>query len=319
MKPWTLRPIDPKSDFARLAEWFTYLENSVNTEDGLNKYYDREKSRISHLGVLDPKGDLAGFYWVERDHIAADRSQFSMYVMPEYRRQGLGSRLYAKMLDGIRQSGGKTLQASVRDDCPDGLGFVSRRGFHEVSHHLAMSLDLAAIDDRPYDALIERLEAEGFIFTSMEELGNTEAAQRKLYALNDTAAAETMGARGEHPWESFEDFQKRVCESEWYVPAGQMVVIDTASGDWAAMSAITQFAGADYAYNLFTGVDSSYRGRKLGQAVKIKALRFARDVLRVGSVHTHHNSKNLPILAIDRKLGYTQIPGYYLMEKKVRD
>jgi len=46
---------------------------------------------------------------------------------------------------------------------------------------------------------------------------------------------------------------------------------------------------------------------------------LCQDVLKVGSVHTHHNSKNLPMLAIDRKLGYVPIPGYYLMEMKVTD
>ena len=86
------------------------------------------------------------------------------------------------------------------------------------------------------------------------------------------------------------------------------------------MSAITRIQdatgrGGDYAYNLFTGVDRAYRGRKLAQAVKVLALRYARDVLRVDTVRTHHNAKNAPMIAIDRKLGYVQQPGTYLMEK----
>jgi hypothetical protein len=32
-------------------------------------------------------------------------------------------------------------------------------------------------------------------------------------------------------------------------------------------------------------------------------------------VLTHHNPKNLPMLAIDRKLGYMQIQGEFTMEK----
>ena len=178
-----------------------------------------------------------------------------------------------------------------------------------------MELDLAAFDDRPYDAVIEKLKSEGFQFTSMEELGNTEDAQRKLYALNDAASASTPGTDGEHSWASFEDFQQSVCQSDWYKPAGQMVVIDTGTGNWAAMSSITRAEGNDYAYNLFTGVDEFYRGRKLGQAVKIQALRYAREVLRVDTVRTHHNMKNQPMIAIDRKFGYVQMPGTFLMEK----
>ena len=96
-----------------------------------------------------------------------------------------------------------------------------------------------------------------------------------------------------------------------------MVVVDTSTGEWAAMSAITCFDGKDYAYNLFTGVDPRYRNRGLGQAVKVTALRFARQVLKVDVVRTHHNFKNQPMIAIDRKLGYAMMPGTYLMEKVV--
>lgn len=91
------------------------------------------------------------------------------------------------------------------------------------------------------------------------------------------------------------------------------MVIDTATSDWAAMSAISRFE--NHAYNLHTGVDRRYRGRKLAQAVKVLALRYARDVLKVNTVHTHHNTMNQPIIAIDRKFGYIQMPGTFVMKK----
>ena len=95
------------------------------------------------------------------------------------------------------------------------------------------------------------------------------------------------------------------------------MAIDSATGDWAAMSAITRLEGNDYAYNLFTGVDERYRGRKLGQAVKVLALRYAREMLQAHTVRTHHNFKNLPMIAIDQKLGYSMLPGTFLMEKEL--
>jgi RimJ/RimL family protein N-acetyltransferase len=136
-----------------------------------------------------------------------------------------------------------------------------------------------------------------------------------LVSVRSGAAASTPGTDGEHSWAWFEDFQQSVCQSEWYKPAGQMVVIDANTGAWAAMSAITRFENADHAYNLFTGVDPRYRGRKLGQAVKSLALCYARDQLGVDKVRTNHNADNAPMIAIDRKLGYVQIPGTYRMEK----
>jgi hypothetical protein len=38
-------------------------------------------------------------------------------------------------------------------------------------------------------------------------------------------------------------------------------------------------------------------------------------VLQVKSVQTHHNTMNLPMIAIDRKFGYVQMPGTFVMKK----
>jgi hypothetical protein len=52
-----------------------------------------------------------------------------------------------------------------------------------------------------------------------------------------------------------------------------------------------------------TGVNKRYRGRKLGQALKVKTVR------------THHTILNAPMIAIDLKFGYVQTSGIYTMEK----
>jgi RimJ/RimL family protein N-acetyltransferase len=313
----TLRPAEAEKDFGQLAAWFTSIEDEPSTEAGLKEYYQKVQERVTAQVAVDEAGALVGFFWITRHKFEIGRYDFFLYVPPERRGQGMGRRLYAEMTAIPEVAQAQKLRASVRDDSPADRAFAERNGYRALRHHFMMGLDLDAFDDRPYDAIIARLEGEGFRFTSMAALGNTEEAQRKLYALNDSTSASTPGAEGEHSWESFEDFQRSVCQSEWYKPEGQIVVIDTRSGDWAAMSAITRLEGNDYAYNLFTGVDERYRGCKLGQAVKVSALRFARQALGVHQVRTHHNMKNLPMIAIDKKLGYVPMPGTFLMEKVI--
>jgi GNAT superfamily N-acetyltransferase/RimJ/RimL family protein N-acetyltransferase len=317
MNTLLLRPAEPERDFGQLAAWFTILEDEPNTETSLKEYYGKEKERIIKMAAEDENGELLGFYWALRDRLVADQFSISLFVQPVRRCQGVGRRLYSDLIRACK--GVKKLHVNVWDNCPECRAFAERRGFTEKSHRIAMALDLDSLDDQPYDEIISGLKGEGFQFTSMEQLGNTEEAQRKLYTLNDSTSISDPGADGEHPWASFEDFQQRVCRSDWYKPGGQMVVIDTATGAWAAMSAITCFQGTNYAYNLFTGVDMPYRGRKLAQAVKMQALCYARDVLQAHVVRTHHMEKNLPMIAIDRKLGYTQMPGTFLMEKIVEE
>lgn len=302
--------------FPEMARLFIDVMDEGSSEKDLREEYIRDGDIILHLKAAeDPTGRMLGFTWVARSRLSPEKASLYLIVPPAFRRQGFGSLLFTDMEQTVRAAGIHTLEAPVLDDCVEGLAFVRARGFTEKYHQLGMSLDLTNFDKPAYDALIDSLEASGFVFTSMEALGDTEEARRKLYALNDTTSSQTMGASREHSWDSFEDFQNRVCGADWYIPAGQMVVIDSLSGDWAAMSAITRFQGADYAYNLFTGVDERYRGRRLGTAVKVLALRYARDVLDAREARTHHNAGNLPILAIDRVLGYTLGRGKYTMQK----
>jgi GNAT superfamily N-acetyltransferase len=315
MKTLPLRPAEPERDFEQLADWFSILEGEPNSASGLKEYYDKEREWIIQSVAGDEQGELLGFYWLVRHKSEAGRIYFYLFVRPEQRRQGIGGQLYQHALRAAESVQAKRLRVSVWDDCPECRGFAERRGFTLRSQRIALALNLDAFDDRPYEPIIARLKGEGFQFTSMEELGDTQEAQRQLYLLNNTTALAVPGSGGEPVWDSFEDFQKSVCQSDWYRPGGQFVAIDTANGAWAAMCAISRFAGNEYANTLHIGVDLPYRGRKLGQAVRVLALRYARDVLKVHSVRTTHNGENLPALAIDRKLGYVQKAGTYLMEK----
>ena len=315
---FTLRRADPEQDFGQLAELFTVEQNEPITEVGLRSDYEAHNERIIRLMVAeDEQGELLGFNWMTRNRSDPKQAYFYVIVKAVQNGQGIGLRLYEDLEQAAHAAQITQLETSVRDDRLKCRAFADQSGFSEQRHSIGMNLDLKSLDDRHYDAIMAKLQSEGFQFTSMEALGNTDEAQRKLYDLNDTAASETPGSEGNHPWLDFEDFQKSVCQADWYRPAGQMVVIDTATNAWAAMSAITRFAGADHAYNLFTGVDKRYRGRKLGQAVKVLALRYARDVLKVDTVRTNHNAQNAPMIAIDRKFGYVQTPGMFIMVKKI--
>jgi GNAT superfamily N-acetyltransferase len=308
------RPAEPNRDFMQLADWFTIIEDQINTEPGLKEYYEKQKERTTICMAETESGERVGFYWASRDKTEPDRTTFTLYVKPNWRGQGIGSSLYNEIVRNLPPDI-KRLRTMVTDTNPNDKAFAERRGFIEKTHHFGMELDLKTFDDRPFEVVIAKLKSDGFLFTSMEELGNTEEAQRKLYLLNDSTAKTTPGTEGESPWVSFEDFQQNVCQSDWYKPGGQKVVIDTSTGTWVAMSAITRFKDTDYAYNLMTGVDPSYRNRKLGQAVKVTAIRYAREILKVDKIRTHHNMFNKPMIAIDQKLGYTMLPGTFRMEK----
>lgn len=311
METISLRLAQPERDFAQLSSWFSMLEEDAPSGQELKDYYEKQRKEIIQRVAENEKRELLGFYWIYFDN--KESCDFVLFVAPEQRKQGIGKLLYEDLEQSARDAQIKNISVTIMATNPESRIFAVRRGYLERWHFIPMRLKLDMFDDSPYDDLIGKLKKEGFCFTSMEDLGDTEEAQRKLYTLNDETNLDVPGRNGEHTWSSFEDFQKRVCMEEWYKPGGQKIVIDKATGDWVAMSAISRFQ--NHAYNLHTGVDRRYRGRKLAQAVKVMALRYARDVLKVNIVHTDHNTMNQPIIAIDRKFGYIEMPGTFVMKK----
>jgi mycothiol synthase len=317
-KQITIEPDDPEHHFAAIAALMNTQETEPNTAETLAEWYNKQpEDGIRFNAAVSPERKLLGFNGIYRAYSNLERN-YGVYLIveSESRGQGLGSLLYDNLLDQAAQFNAGTLRVRVRDTCEEGIRFATKRGFVEKKHSIEMMFDLSTWDESRYIPVLQTLEAKGFRFTNMAELGDTQEARRKLYALNNSASVTDPGSDGVAPWASFEEFEKDVCNSYWYRPDSEIVAIDTHTSEWVAMSAITVFEGADHAYNLFTGTDVRYRGQKLAQAVKALALLKARP-FGVDTVRTSHNSENEAMIAIDTKLGYIRTPGSFIMAKEI--
>ena len=316
MENISLRPADPDRDFEEIGNLFLLEQGELALETDLMVDYEIHKERIFCLTVAESEqGELLGFNWATQNRFDGNQAYFFIIVKPEYRLQGVGHLLYENIEHAAQKRHIKRLEVTIQDTCSKCRAFAEKRAYTEEAHFIELALDLHAFDEQACNEITIRLKKEGFEFTSMEVLGNAEGAQRKLYLLNNSTSMEKIVPDDHHVWLFFEDFQKKVCQTDWYNPAGQIVAIDTITGNWAAMSAITRYQGSNYAHNLHTGVDKRYLGRNLAQATLSLALRYARDVLAVKSVHTDENVENLPALSLYKNLGYVQMPGTLVMKK----
>ena len=150
-------------------------------------------------------------------------------------------------------------------------------------------------------------------FFSLADLpGVAEAEKRTLYEINRAAALDNPGNEGAFP--PFEQFCKYVFEAAWYRPHGQ--ILAAADDRWVGLAAVAFYPEQGYAYNAFTGVAPEYRGRGLAQALKLLAIRQAvADGARY--IRTDNDSRNAPMLAINRKLGYQPLPGVYILTRRI--
>jgi GNAT superfamily N-acetyltransferase len=309
--PVNLRPVDPATDFPRMAEILSTARPEPLTAQILHEWEAQTPAGLvrQRTAAMDETGRMVGVGRAEREPwMKPGRFWLSIVVDPDWRRQGVGALLHDDALRFAREHGATSLEGETGDDCPECLRFAERRGFKADRHLLESTLDLATFDEDPVAGIVAAAEATGIRFFTLADLGDTEEAQRRLYALNRRLALDIVGL--DDTFAPFEEFRKAVCGASWYQPDGQIVAAD---GDtWIGMAAVGYFAETNSMYNMMTGVDAAYRGRGLAQALKLLAIRCAR---RYGAdyIRTNNDAENAAMLAVNRKLGYRPAPGKYLL------
>ena len=201
---------------------------------------------------------------------------------------------------------------------PASLAFAEKRGYTVERHIFESRLNLADFDEAPFVGALERAQADGVRFFSMADLGDTEAAQCRLHEVNRRATLDTPGQN--HTFAPFEEWRRFVCQAYWYRLEGQIVAAvgdadDLMALDWIGMGAVGYFPDTNSMYHMITGVDRPYRGRGLATALKLLAIRCAKRYNAV-YLRTNNDSENAPMLAINRKLGFQPLPGYYIVTKE---
>ena len=93
-----------------------------------------------------------------------------------------------------------------------------------------------------------------------------------------------------------------------------MIALD---GDkFVGLSAISYSAEEQIGYIMISGVDRAYRNQKIMQALKLRAINYAR-AKGATSVVTHVETVNATMRHINQKFGFLEEPGKYEMEKKL--
>lgn len=211
----------------------------------------------------------------------------------------------------MKEEAAAVLRSEVRDDDPVSLCFAEQCGFSIRCHYFDSTLDLTDFDGTPFLTMVAALEAEGFRFFPLAEMGDGAEVRRKLYEVNRQTGMDMPGWVG--GCITFDQFVEQVCESDWYRPEGQ---IAAAYGDeYVGLAAVQILPAEKLAYNLMTGVLREYRDHKLAQALKLMAVRYARKC-DMEKMRTDNDALNGPMLAVNNKFGYVREPGKYFLEAR---
>jgi mycothiol synthase len=222
--------------------------------------------------------------------------EMRLTVAPDHRRRGIGSRLYERALAFAEERQADSIRASYFERSPEepAMFFLKQRGFVELQRYQPSRLDVSTCDLSPFQGLEQQLVAEGVRFFPYADVPDTGENRHKLHALDQEARSNLPYEGDPEPSapEPFEGSWVATLQEEQF-PTIQLAEVDHR---WVGISS----SGASWG---FTGVVPAYRRRGIATALKVRAIRSAKE-RGVQILETENRVNNVGMLAINRKLGY---------------
>jgi GNAT superfamily N-acetyltransferase len=309
---FTLRPVLLETDLPGITRLINCFEDRPVSEFDVGTWiqeYSRPEYHTLRLVALDDQGAIFGYARVLHD-VTAPEGHFRGWVGVEPQRwgQGAGSALWAALLVYLQEQLAARIVTEVKETDAISLAFAQRRGFAIQRHSFSSSLDLEAFDAAPFLPSLAAVEGQGIRFCALADFADTPETRQKLYELNWTTAMDIPGV-DELPW-TLAEFERFIIGASWFDPLGQLLALD--GEDWVALAGVSLDREDRSAYNAYTGVARSHRGRGIGQAMKLRAVLYARENGAV-KLSTENDSHNASILKINRAMGYRPEPGKYFL------
>lgn len=303
-----------RADYARFATLISHVEGRTITGDTLQAW-DAHRIEddifLRYAACVDE--EIIGFGEIEKLAIA-QFPQFTIWLTIDvtHRRRGYGGQFYDFLAQQAMTYGAEEFISECKANELHSLRFAQKRGFEIRRHAFDSQLDLKAFNPDKWLPIVDEVKAQGIRFTSLAAEGNTEAAQRKLFELNNVTAGDNPSSDGKER-DTFENFKSKVLTADWFRADGQILAVD--GERFVGLSAIGFESGGMTAFHAFTGIDKAYRGRKIAQALRILAAQYA---ISKGAqvIVTDNDSENAPMLAINDKFGYVRQPGTYWLVKR---
>jgi GNAT superfamily N-acetyltransferase len=304
----TIRPFDVGRDAADVARMFTW-----------NDQFDWSDQDVAHSAAKTPAlrlmveagGRVVG-YGRTCQYAPNPRGSFptEVLVWPEHQRRGIAKMLLAQLEPHARAGGARCMTGLVHERNPGSLEAVGRLGYAPQTKYYQSFIDATTFEPERFDR-----EVSGYIICALSDLPEGEETDRAYYEAFDEADHETpfMDYFG---WLSFDEYRRKVMDPRWFDRKGAFVAIH--EGKIVGMSTVNKGSGEfnGQMYVDFTGVLRGHRGRGLATALKVHALAYAKS-LGATMVRTENNTDNPAMRAVNKKLGFDERPGMWLVVKEL--
>lgn len=285
----------------------------------LERSFESAEYFRTHFVAEEPNGDIVGLGLLTHSLTEFDQHNLNIEVAvrPEWRRRGIGSRIFGAIEDESRSKGFRSLWAETRSDSESGVSFLSTRGFHLKRRKWQSSLELDSFVQDKYAGLVEKLRDSGIGFSSArEEKRLSENWERKFYELN-TVTGFDVPRTMEYTPPTFQQALMYETRSSSFVP--ELCVIAKKDGEYIARTGLLKAQGIpNVLLTTFTCTKREYRNMGVATSLKSIALGNAKE-MSFKSVSTINDSLNLPMLAVNETLGFHKVVEIMRFEKSAQD
>jgi mycothiol synthase len=217
-------------------------------------------------------------------------------VLPEVRRRGLGGALLTAVSDVARADAKTTLHVPASEARPDGIAFLTRRGFTEHDRSKSVRLELRDLHLPPVAS------PEGVRLVTLRQRPDLVPAIHALAVeVIPDIPGETMAAG------DLAEFRARDIDRPGVPPDGFVIALDEGGEVLGYANVLIDPGRPTVGYHALTAVRDAARGRGIGAALKRAVIDWA-VAAGLEALEADNDEVNAPMRAINRRLGYRSLP-----------
>ena len=256
-----------ETDYQALVELEHATWPDLPTTICAQRTFAQERPNVRwHQKVCSVNGSVVGFgslgeaFWLDRP------GGFHLYAVahPSHRRQGIGSRIFQDLVQGIPCQQIQTLNSGCREDQVGGLSFLQENAFLEHKRHAETELDLHRFT--PNRSPETSPATRQFTLKALPDLMQTDPDWNKNFRNLD----HRIQAASVHPRNfdkvSLQQFTENHLHHSNFDPHLCWIGFDEAK-DWIGVSELRTTTDPNSLETFRTGVDSAWRGKGLASSL----------------------------------------------------